>query len=547
MRQEDYARTAALERLTSRDPGFSEDALLTRVQTAFLKIQDAWCQHKLDDIRPFISDGIYERFALQVAEQQDEGVRDHMERLTVDDLYVAQVDSDRLFDTVTVAVSATAVDYQVDAKTGRHVRGSKQPESFTEYWSFLRKPGATSLNGNGLIEGNCPNCGASLHLNEAATCSSCNALIKSGEYDWVLAEITQACEWHVRAPSEVPGVSTLVADDPGFSVQHLEDRASVMFWRLMASWRTGKTDPVRKMATDTFCDKFAATCAPNADGSRSHPADCAVGAVTILGILRDEPMDTALVEVRWSAAQVEISAGGDRRATAASAVKTDIFLLVRGHDVKTDAAMTLNSAHCPGCGAPAAQTTAAACEYCGAVLNGGEHDWVLADRRPPFDQEIVELRRQLDAVGPTGRAAGSGGVAPGPGAVPGSMEVTAWLVTVMIADGTVTDEELDVIHSYGSERGIAADQVDRIIQAVQAGQLEAPQPKTTEEARAWLNDMAGMALADGFIAEAEHEALMAVGSQLGMTEYDVNQTIARKRRELYQAAKENMRAMRRKR
>ena len=61
------------------------------------------------------------------------------------------------------------------------------PESFVEIWSFIRRRGVTSTPGDrGLFEGNCPNCGASLELNQLGACASCEAVLRNGEYDWVL-------------------------------------------------------------------------------------------------------------------------------------------------------------------------------------------------------------------------------------------------------------------------------------------------------------------------------------------------------------------------
>ena len=35
---------------------------------------------------------------------------------------------------------------------------------------------------------------APVDIARAATCKACNAFLRSGEYDWVLSEITQTCE-----------------------------------------------------------------------------------------------------------------------------------------------------------------------------------------------------------------------------------------------------------------------------------------------------------------------------------------------------------------
>jgi len=57
--------------------------------------------------------------------------------------------------------------------------------------------------------------------------------------------------------------------------------------------------------------------------------------------------------------------------------------------------------------------------------------------------------------------------------------------------------------------------------------------------------MAEMALADGFVAKAEREAIFALGDYLDLSRYDVNQLILRKRRELYKESKAQIRELRR--
>ena len=544
--QESAVRVQALATLVSRDADFNETAFLGRVTTAFMQLQQAWCNQNLEPVRPFVSDGIWERFSLQIREQKDAGYRDYMEHIQVLDAQIAQIESDQVFDTLTVMVHASAVDYRVALESGKRLSGATQPEPFTEYWSFIRRPGAKTLQGGGLIEGNCPNCGAGLRLNEAAECEACNSLVKSGEYDWVLAEITQACEWQAKAYTQIPGVADLQAEDPGFSVQHLEDRVSVMFWRVMAARRAGRADPVRKMAADEFCTEFSRAFTPDENGVRRFPGECAVGAVETLGVLQAEPMDRALVQVRWSGAEHTVERDGKMRKTAAARVVTEVFICVRRHGVQSDASRSLSSAHCPNCGAAATAGTANACEYCGTVLNDGSGDWVLEALRPPHDQRVTELRGQMQQVVVTApqAAPGMGAPAAAPSAgTRGGTELMTWMIQVMLADGQVDAKERALIDSYAAARNIPTPQLERLIQAMSAGQLEAPQPADGEEAKVWLEGMATMALADGFISKEEQQAILTVGRRLGFSAYDVNQLVLRRRRELCRESKAQMREL----
>ncbi len=527
------------------DSGFERSNFLARVAEAFRKIQHAWCNHDLDAVRAFISDGIYERFSLQIREQQARGVSDHMENLTIHTTTIAGAEADETFETVTVRITASAVDYEVDAETGRKASGSGSSEAFTEFWTFIRKPGTQTTGQPGLIEGNCPNCGASLELNLSAKCESCGSLIKSGEYDWVLSEITQASEWHAGGKKSIVGVDAIRQEDANFSVQQLEDRASVMFWRFIESLRVGKAAPIRKMATDGVCDELRSSFKPGEDGMREYFGDCAVGSVDTLGIVVGEPMDQALVEIRWSGVRFSTDGMAKTRKVARTNISTHVFVLSRKHGAGASGA-ALSSAHCPNCGAPVSDEASDACEYCGTVLNDGNSDWVLEHIGTPYDEVVRAVAGELDQ----GRAAPDADSADAFRedawvSDPGGLQVAGWLVKVMLADGEIDDEEEALLVDYAASRDIPHSQLQEMVDSVHAGTFQTAEPRSPQEARAWLTAMASMALADGSVSKEEEAALTQLGQRLDYSPADIKQIIRKARAQLYRESKQQLRAARR--
>lgn len=552
-KQEQHAHTSAVGTLQQRDPKFNEQEFLNRVRTAFLRLQKAWCNLDMRPTRHFLSDAVFERFALQIQTMKDQGIRDHMEHISILGMDIVQLQSDEVFDTITVRIRARAVDYRVNIKTGQYVDGSKEPGEFTEFWSFVRRPGVKTLEGKGLIEGNCPNCGDQLSMNEATQCESCGSLIKSGEYDWVLAEITQASEWQVAEAVDIPGVKLIRRSDPGFSVQHIEDRVSVMFWRAMETYRIGKIGPLRKMTTDRFSEFFTKNLLKsNEKGERVIPDDVAVGSVETLGVALEQEWDHVLVQVRWSAVKAVVDTKGHRRqGSAGASIYTHVYVIKRKHGVKSDISKALSSAHCANCGAPATESASNACEYCSTVLNSGTHDWVLDGIEISHSQRVQKLRAQC------GRPVAGAGAAPPPppgapvpppvpgnGGISGGVEASAWLINVMLADGKIDPKERKLIFEYTAARGVPQHQAEQLLsQAMQWGKLEAPEPSSKDEARTWLVDMSRMALADGFVSKEEHQMLLTMGKKLGFSGYDIKHLIAKTKREMYQEAKTNLRQM----
>jgi len=369
-----------IQRLRANDPNFDEQAFYHRVDLAFGKIQVAWCSQNLAGVRPFISDGVHERFTLQFAEQRAQGWRDQMDNIAVHGISFTELRSDGLFDELSVRIDASAADYHVSLTDGRPLRGTAAPERFVEIWSFLRHRGAVTQPGKaGLIEGNCPNCGAPVELNQSANCSHCKALLRSGQYDWVLSEITQEVEWHGARHGDLPGVAVLRSRDPDFNAVELEDRASVMFWRKATADRLGKIDPLRKAASEAFCQAYAPMLRPGQEGQRQFYIDCAVGSVALLGVSSDGQGDRAVVEVRWSGKRVAGAPNQAPRVLEENHLAYSLFVLWRQPGAKTDIGKGISSAHCPTCGAPESDSASNACEFCGSVLNDGAHGWVLVD------------------------------------------------------------------------------------------------------------------------------------------------------------------------
>src|SRR5690606_12582687 len=221
---------------------------------------------------------------------------------------------------------------------------------------------------------------ALVELNQWATCRHCDALLRSGEYDWVLAEITQECEW--RMPTgRVPGVAELREVDPQFNLQAMEDRASVVFWRWAAAERVDDVAPLRKVAADAWCDREQArreTLRKSCNGQRRFIGQCAVGSVEVAGIIHAPGYHQALVEIRWSGKHFQqLHEHTPPRSTGADIVARTMFVMQREASVQTDVDQSLSSAHCPNCGGPESSSASDACDFCGTTLNRTQTGWVM--------------------------------------------------------------------------------------------------------------------------------------------------------------------------
>ena len=538
---DENAEAQAVQALQQSDPAFDLQAFYGRVSTAFLKIQDAWCAQNLQTIRPFISDGTHERFGLQFTEQKLDALRDRMKNIAVQQIQMVQLIHDNVFDSATVCITASAVDQTLSTQTGAVVSGSGDAEVFTEYWTFLRRRGAKTPNGAGLIEGNCPNCGAAIELNAGSQCQACHALLRSGQYDWVLAEITQDSQWQPETSRDTPGVAELQTRDPNFTLAGLEDRVSVIFWRKVLADRLGKVDPLQNVADATFVQHYGPLLATQANGVRAFWGDCAVGAVQTMGIIGGSPMDRALVEVRWSSRRYQTDASGKAQKTPQSNMAQHLMVLERKAGVKTDPEKGISSAHCPNCGAPIADDTSNACSFCGTVLNDGSNNWVLLDMLPVYGQAAQDLLLQLaqtnamisDPTQTRQQVAAMLNVAP-----PAPSGLLAWMVKCVVDNGNIDGNEARMLQHMADRRGVTDEQLHRMMDSARRGELQITEPKTPDEIHRWLGAMVAAAVAEGEITPTEQRLIATVGQKYGLGTYDIKMLIRRQQDQLYATARQ---------
>jgi len=501
--QSSARKAQELAKLRARDPAFDERAFLRRAGAAFLKIQEAWTAGDMSGARAFISDGVRERFERQLAGLADRGLRNLTENVEIRGVELTACRSDAHFDALWVTVAASASDRTVDA-AGSIVSGSPGRQEFEEVWTFLRRPGAKTLKGDGLIEGGCPSCGASLPLADASQCAACKSWVNSGEYDWVLNEITQSCEWAMREPSrDVDGWPAASAADPALSLPSLEDRASVIFWRWLDARRSGDPAPLLPVAGEAFQRSFAA-------GPPVAFDDAAVGSVEVVAFEDAGAWSKVHVAVQWSA-------GGELR--------RDYLELSRARAAKTDARRGLRTARCPSCGAPPAEASAAACGYCGAALNDGKKDWILTAVVP-----FGAWTRPALAAAPVEAAPLTSPAAPVKwGAELSPASAFSVLAAAMLADGEETLAEKAFLESYAGSRGLPPAKAAQIVAAARAGTLDAPRAEDGGQADTLLRGMIRMSLTDGVVTQGERSALHSFAGRYGLRADDVTAMISEER------------------
>ena len=541
-RQSIDAQRNNLARLTARDPDFCPDALCNRVKKAFTVIQHAWSDMGMRKARAFITDGIFERFSLQLKINEASGFRNKLSNLEVFRAEIVSVRSDKFFDAIDIRIAAGCIDQYINTKTNKVILGSPNSEPFVEYWTLLRRPGAKTKASPGLLENCCPNCGEPLELLDKTECFSCKAIVNSGEYDWVLSEITQESEYSARANRNIPGLEQMLKDDPAFNVSHMEDRASVIFFRHVAAQFFGDAKYLVKLASSEYLhtnrDEFKAL----PGGKHSFFADVAVGCVDLVEIIDDhnDNSDFARVMIRWS--------GHAEKAQVPGFIPPDFdssrlfvheMILERQKGVKSSDKNILTSVHCPNCGAPETNSPKAKCEYCNTPLNDGSRDWILHDIRnftgyPPANDALAHLLTAEEESYYVGNYEYEEGHSI---PTPDGEMLVAGAAAIMLADGEIHHEEWELLEEFANNRNITGERLKLIIESVKEGtiQLTLPEDKVMQES--FLNAMTTMCLADGSISSAEYRLLYQIGEAMGYSKTDVREIVSQLRKNLLEQAK----------
>ncbi|MDD5727952.1 MAG: TIM44-like domain-containing protein [Victivallales bacterium] len=523
------AMKRAREKILSRDPDFTESGLCERVKGAFMVIQQAWSEMNMKTARAFISDGIYERFSLQLAMYESSGIRNSVSGIKVHACAIVSLRTDDFFDSVDIKITAGAVDRYLNAVNGSCISGNSRPELFTEYWTLLRRPGAKTKSAAGLFENCCPNCGAPLPLLDRVECPACKALINSGEYDWVLAEITQESEYSVTLPRNIPGLKTIRQTDPACNVNHIEDRASAIFFRHVAAQFFGNPQYLVKLASKEYMHTNRNDFKVQADGMHRFFADVAVGGVELVEAVAENGADNDFLRVliRWSGHTVEAKVPGFLPPDFnASRLYRHEMIMMRRKGVKSSDKNILSSIHCPNCGAPETKNPLPVCAYCQTPLNDGSHDWILND---------IRIFSGFPAVAENENTIYAGGIELPDAdtlAIPDSDSLISGAVAMMLADGQIAPAEYELLSRFAEARKIPVGKLAGIIDSVAHGTLKPIVPEDPVQGEIYLRAMATMCLADGKISAMETRLFYDLGAKINFDKAAVRAILSRLRQDL---------------
>jgi len=174
--------------------------------------------------------------------------------------------------------------------------------------------------------------------------------------------------------------------DPSFDAPAFTERTRAIVTAVNKAWLAGDMGPARRVISDGVYVRFMTQLELLRDqGLRNVMADWRVVSAEILAADSDELWDTVHVKIVGAARDLDLpidlpAAEADKRIKRVAAKEYDeAWSFVRRRGKSSKKGVPALEGRCPSCGAELPLSEVVRCEYCKALVNSGEHDWVLAE------------------------------------------------------------------------------------------------------------------------------------------------------------------------
>ncbi len=487
-----------LDEFQIENPDFDESFFMGKVLIAFNEIQDAWSRKDLTKVRRYITDGVWQRFNTQFIMMNQLEQNNLLSSITVkkNRIILCEVDGD--FDVIHVLITARLNDLFVCDRD--HSFDSGGWETFTEIWSFIRCKG-TSIS-DIYSENSCPGCGGDIGtvLGDTAICPYCSVLINSGEYDWVLSEITQSDDWarrRVLNDSQKLGKkrADLMLLCKNVSAQGIEDRVSNALMQILCAKVLLNPDRIRRFVSDSLYSKLSeeiVSC--NYLYNRLYTND-----VTVIGMEEIGTRYRVFVSVKYSSQKLSEDARLKLRKCDRTVTTThEIFCVEREIDAGV-AKGNLYMNSCSYCGAAVEESDQSNCPYCDALYNACDREWIVTDIMNPIEYS-AQRKKWSSAISVK------------------DLDVTMALrdysminsMIVIASDGVIDELEQKLIDQLGKTLKYSVEQREKLLALAQSNRLSLSMPEDQSSRKKVFDIMVNAANADGKLADEEREILQFV-------------------------------------
>lgn len=495
------------------NPSFDENGFIVKVKTAFMAIQQAWMDQDTKKIRKFISDGVYQRFNVQFIMMKKLQQSNTLSQIEIHSVVFAGFRNDGDFNVLDVAIHASMKDTFVSKRFPKLNSGGY--DSFVEYWTFIRRSGAPK-SGDLYNDVHCPQCGAELSEieGETGTCPYCKTVINTGEFDWVLCEITQADDYtfsQAMAHKESnlhQKIQKISGHDKGFSVQWLEDKASNAYlqWEIAKALR----NPLLARRF-TNAESYAKLEAETENGWTILYNRLFLNDVTLISAWNDDKSNYLGFFLRKSYQRLQMKKENPEELDAIidPVVRTQSQVIVLTRTLNAAPPKGLLYAHqCPSCGGTLGDTIDVKCPFCGAEVNSPNFEWIVDGV-----YSLGQFKLRMEGANPDEIAE------MGVGKVDDLLDVRDYAfnnaLIMMAADGVFAAEEEQFARSLAKKLGYNPSKIGPAIEMAKNRKLVLRMPDDPKKHAKIIRLMEKAAQADNQVVQAETDLLNYMRQNFG--------------------------------
>jgi hypothetical protein len=210
----------------------------------------------------------------------------------------------------------------------------------------------------------------------------------------------------VDRATQAEGLNALHAQDPGFDQAAFAERAKGVMAKVNEAWVGGAMGPARRHISDGVYVRFQTQLQLlKTQGLRNAMADWSVVGTEVLAAESDAKWDTVHVKMVGQARDADVPANLNAQQAAEKASHAplvqyeEVWSFLRRRGSKSKNGVPALEGRCPNCGADLPVSDVVRCEYCKAVVNSGEHDWVLAEITQPEEWRPWMTNAEINGLG----------------------------------------------------------------------------------------------------------------------------------------------------
>lgn len=179
----DINDTRTEQTIQSYIPDFNKEYFLQDGYNIYYKVQEAWMNFKLDDVKDIITNQLYSMYSSQLETLKVKGEQNIMQDFVLKKSFLKDAIVQNNILTVKTGYIIEFYDYIIEQLTGEVVRGFADRKVRITYEMSFRK----TLDESKKVT-KCPNCGAEIKMNATGICDYCHTKLVTDNTEWVLTE-----------------------------------------------------------------------------------------------------------------------------------------------------------------------------------------------------------------------------------------------------------------------------------------------------------------------------------------------------------------------